>query len=262
MSVPIVRNELAAPADRPTLAFHYGGERIAVERSRRSHDVQRVLIKVDPDGRVRVQAPTGASDAEVLQAVKKRGRWIYEQLRTFHAQQEHVTSRQYLSGESHHYLGRRHVLKVIESPNETQQVRLLRGRLEVSLHRKSPEKVRALLLDWYRERASEVFARRLQAMLAQALWVTAAPPLRIQSMQTQWGSCSPSGRITLNPHLVKAPRDCIDYVILHELCHIAEHNHSERFYRLMQQVMPKWETVKARLDGMAAALLNDTSRQP
>ncbi|WP_430746834.1 M48 metallopeptidase family protein [Azotobacter chroococcum] len=95
-------------------------------------------------------------------------------------------------------------------------------------------------------------------MLAQALWVTAAPPLRIQSMQTQWGSCSPNGRITLNPHLVKAPRDCIDYVILHELCHIAEHNHSERFYRLMQQVMPQWETVKARLDGMAAALLNDT----
>ena len=77
-------------------------------------------------------------------------------------------------------------------------------------------------------------------------------------MQTQWGSCSPAGRITLNPHLVKAPRDCIDYVILHELCHLAEHNHSERFYRLMQQVMPQWGKIKQRLDGMAASLLNDT----
>lgn len=55
------------------------------------------------------------------------------------------------------------------------------------------------------------------------------------------GQCSPNGRITLNPHLVKAPRECIDYVVLHELCHIAEHNHSERFYRLMGQVMPQWE---------------------
>ncbi len=64
-------------------------------------------------------------------------------------------------------------------------------------------------------------------------------------MQTQWGSCSPNGRITLNPLLVKAPRECIDYVILHELCHIAEHNHSERFYRLLSQVMPKWEKTKA-----------------
>src|SRR5690606_33372808 len=76
------------------------------------------------------------------------------------------------------------------------------------------------------------------------------PPMRILTMQTQWGSCSPNGRITLNPHLVKAPRECIDYVILHELCHIAEHNHSERFYRLMNQVMPKWEKTKERLDGM------------
>jgi predicted SprT family Zn-dependent metalloprotease len=69
-----------------------------------------------------------------------------------------------------------------------------------------------------------------------------------------WGRCSPHGRITLNPHLVKASRECIDYVILHELCYIAEHNHSESF-RLMSQVMPGWEKTKERLDGMAARLL-------
>ena len=65
-----------------------------------------------------------------------------------------------------------------------------------------------------------------------------------------------TGRLTLNPHLVKAPRDCIDYVILHELCHVAEHNHSERFYRLMGQVMPNWVKVKVRLDGMANVLFS------
>ncbi|MNG12944.1 WLM domain protein [compost metagenome] len=92
-------------------------------------------------------------------------------------------------------------------------------------------------------------------MLDQAIWVTERPPLRILTMQTQWGSCSPNGRITLNPHLVKAPRECIDYVILHEFCHIAEHNHSEHFYRLMSQVMPGWEKTKGRLDGMANRLL-------
>ena len=70
----------------------------------------------------------------------------------------------------------------------------------------------------------------------------------------------PLGRITLNPHLVKAPRESIDYVILHELCHLAEHNHSEQFYRLMKQVMPHWEKVKTHLDGMAAALLNGSHR--
>lgn len=135
-------------------------------------------------------------------------------------------------------------------------MKLLRGKLEVSVRAKSGDKVKELLTDWYKARAKETFAKRLDAMLEQALWVEERPPLRILTMQTQWGSCSPNGRITLNPHLVKAPRECIDYVILHELCHIAEHNHSERFYRLMGQVMPKWEMTKERLDGMASVIAN------
>lgn len=168
-----------------------------------------------------------------------------------------MTPRQYISGESHYYLGKQHVLKVIEATSDVPQVRLLRGKLEISVRQKKAEIVREHLRAWYRVRARDVFSRRLQAVLEQTLWVVDEPPLRIQTMQTQWGSCSPNGRITLNPHLVKTPRECIDYVILHELCHIAEHNHSERFYRLMRQVMPHWERVKARLDGMAALVLSD-----
>ena len=75
-------------------------------------------------------------------------------------------------------------------------------------------------------------------------------------MKTQWGSCSPSGALTLNPHLIKSPRECIDYVIFHELCHLAEHNHSDRFWRLLTQVMPNWEKVKTQLDGMAELYLS------
>ncbi|MGL6160877.1 M48 family metallopeptidase [Microbulbifer sp.] len=242
--------------DGSPLWFNYGDQRICFERILRSSHVPRVLIKVHPDCRVQVSAPETASDEEVRAAVQKRGRWIYRQLREFRAQLQHVTPRQYISGESHYYLGRQYMLKVMEDSREKQQVKLLRGRLEVSAREKSRERVRELLSDWYRARAREIFARRLAVILEQTLWVGEPPPLRILAMQTQWGSCSPNGRLTLNPHLVKAPRDCIDYVILHELCHIAEHNHSERFYRLMKQVMPNWEQVKARLDGMASRLLN------
>ena len=74
-------------------------------------------------------------------------------------------------------------------------------------------------------------------------------------MQTQWGNCSPGGTITLNPHLVKAPRDCIDYVILHELCHLQEHNHGPAFWVLLERVMPDWERHKARLNDMAELML-------
>lgn len=202
-----------------------------------------------------MSSPEDANNDAVLSAVKKRGRWIYEQLRDFRKQLEFTTPRQYISGESHYYLGKQYLLKVIEAPEQVQGVKLLRGKLEVSVRTKSDDKIKELLTDWYKARAKETFAKRLDAMLEQALWVEERPPLRILTMQTQWGSCSPNGRITLNPHLVKAPRECIDYVILHELCHIAEHNHSDRFYRLMNQVMPGWEKTKERLDGLAQLII-------
>ncbi|WP_444907942.1 M48 family metallopeptidase [Microbulbifer sp. SSSA008] len=256
MNVPIT-----SPPNNPNsrqLSFAYGDERITFECQPRSQAKGRVLIKVHPDCRVVVSAPEPFDNDAVLKAVKKRGRWIYQQLRDFRKALEYITPRQYISGESHYYLGRQYLLKVIESEDTQQQVKLLRGKLEVSVRKKDPETVRLLLAEWYKARAKEVFHRRLDALLEQTLWVSGRPPLRTLSMKTQWGSCSPQGRITLNPHLVKAPRQCIDYVILHELCHIAEHNHSERFYRLMNQVMPKWEGTKNQLDAMANLILGDT----
>lgn len=87
-------------------------------------------------------------------------------------------------------------------------------------------------------------AKIKEALLPQTLWVKEAPEMRAQTMKTQWGSCTPHSRLTMNSQLVKAPRECIDYVLLHELCHIAEHNHSQRLYRRLARVLPNWETSK------------------
>lgn len=237
-----------------TMSFLYGDERIVFEWQERPQANGKILIKVTPAGRVVVSAPPNAEAGSILAAVQKRGRWIYQQLRDFRQQLEYTTPRQYTSGESHYYLGKQYLLKVNVAPGEVQGVKLLRGSLEVSVRQHAPDKVKELLAEWYKNRAKELFHKRLATVLEQALWVTERPALRLQTMQTQWGSCSPGGRITLNPLLVKAPRECIDYVILHELCHIAEHNHSERFYRLMGQVMPGWEKTKQRLDGMVGKI--------
>lgn len=187
------------------MSFIYGDERITFECKPRSLVNGRILIKVHPDCRVVVSAPQDTDDQQVLNAVEKRGRWIYQQLRDFRKQLEYITPRQYISGESHYYLGKQYMLKVIVAPSDAQGVKMLRGKLEVTLRHKSAEKVLKLLTDWYKARAREVFAKRLSAMLEQALWVSDSPPLRILTMQTQWGSCSPNGRVTLNPNLVKAP---------------------------------------------------------
>jgi len=238
-------------------SIRYGDIAIDFAIEPRFSDTPKVLIKVHPDCRVVALAPPNVSPDEIITAVKKRARWIYRQMRYFEGQRENILPRRYVSGESHFYLGRRHLLKVKEEMGLTQEVKLLRGVLEVKARKSEPDRVKSLLMDWYKQRAREVFDRRLDQVLEQTLWVKEKPAVRLLSMQTQWGSCSPKGQLTLNPHLVKAPRECIDYVLLHELCHIAEHNHSEKFYRLMKQVMPHWEKVKERLDGMAYFYLND-----
>ncbi|MEA3332820.1 MAG: SprT family zinc-dependent metalloprotease, partial [Pseudomonadota bacterium] len=135
------------------------------------------------------------------------------------------------------------------------EVKLLRGRITVTVRERSGKRIKALLYEWYNKRARDFFNRRLDSLLEQTLWVDRPPHIRLRAMKTQWGSCSPGGILTLNPHLVKAPRECIDYVILHELCHLAEHNHSDKFYRLMNQIMPRWKPLKERLDGLAGNLL-------
>ena len=132
----------------------------------------------------------------------------------------------------------------------------MRGKFEVYVSRKDAGHIKDVLDDWYKAKAKSVFLKRLDHVLDRALWVTEKPKFRVIKMQTQWGSCSPQGTLVLNPYLVKAPTQCIDYVILHELCHLAEHNHSERFYQLMSQVMPDWESRKELLDNMAARLFS------
>lgn len=237
------------------LSIQYSNHLIAFKRVTKQSLSRKIVIKVTPDQQVLVSAPSDATDQAVLQSVQQRARWIFKQLRHFQVQQEFVVPRKYVSGESHYYLGRQYMLKVTENPTEIQSVKLLRGQLLVSVRQKKAETIQKLLSAWYREKAHLIFHERLNVMLEKTLWVDTLPHIKLLAMQTQWGNCSAKGNLTLNPNLIKASKECIDYVILHELCHIAEHNHSEQFYRLMNQVMPHWEKTKTRLDRMADYIL-------
>ena len=242
--------------DEKKLSIIYGGEVVDFEVLESPSRTEKILIKVYADCRVVVSAPLNADDKTIIEAVKQRSRWIYKQLREFREQSRFITPRQYKSGESHFYLGKQYQLKVIHDDTKPKGVKLLRGRLEVNTLDTDIESIKSHLNEWYRSRAKVIFEVRLQCILEQALWVETQPDIRLMTMRTQWGNCSPSGVLTLNPHLVKAPTICIDYVILHELCHLVEHNHSERFYQLLNQVMPDWAKIKNQLDMMANKLIN------
>ena len=247
--------------DTPVLeagwSIHYGSEiiRFTVRRQPRRRKGA-IAIHVELEGVVRVDAPADASQAAILAAVRKRAKWVYGHITGFLRRHAHVLPREYISGESVMYLGRRYRLKVIPVDAASAGVKLSGSHLEVRTAGSVPESVRDAMDNWYRARAKMIFAERIDVMLSTTRWKQASPPMRLQAMKTQWGSCSPAGRLTLNPWLVKAPRDCIDYVILHELCHLKEHNHSPRFFKLLDRHMPPWRQRKVRLDELAEAILN------
>jgi len=216
----------------------------------------KIAIHVHPDGTVQVDAPPHAPLAEVKQAVAKRGRWLRNHLGRIKEQRAYVLPREYVSGESHFYLGRRYVLKVGKNKWKMPSVKLRQGQLQITSENTDRNVVKAMLWSWYKDHAGILFERRLEAICQESRWIKDRPTWKLLTMKKQWGSCSPNGVLSLNPHLVKAPSQCIDYVLLHELCHLKVHNHSPQFYRLLKRQMPEWEAVKGRLDGMAELLLN------
>lgn len=232
--------------------IRYGDQIIRFDlRVQAEREVQRLSIHVEPNGRVLVDAPPGVAHAAVLAAVRKRSRWISQHVEAALGRRTNLSPRQYVSGESLLYLGRRYRLKVVVQPGACESASMRGSFVVATVPDRSADRVRKALEAWYRLRAREVFAQRLGAVAEPLRWVRQLPATRLQFMTVQWGSCSPAGRITLNPWLVKAPRECIDYVLLHELSHLLHHNHSPKFYRVLDRQMPSWRAVKSKLDGMA-----------
>lgn len=238
-------------------SFIYGTDRIEYEVAFVQVGHSKVSIHVYPDGSVRVDAPEERNLPDIHKAVLKRAGWIKHHVDEFRRQREQALPRTYTSGESLFYLGKRYQLKVRQTNVQEPGAKLVRGQIRIERDSRDAKAVRRLLAEWYRNRAEEIFARRFDEIADSVGWIKQMPEWRLVRMKKQWGSCSPAGVILLNPHLVKAPRECIDYVISHELCHLKEHNHSPRYYRLLAKIMPRWEGVKARLDGMAELLLNE-----
>lgn len=202
-----------------------------------------------PDGWVRVAAPLNIDDDAVRLFVVSKLGWIKKQQREFQSQPRQ-SKREFVSGESHYFLGDRFLLNVVNR----------NGRSEVSMRNKTHidlfvregsdyEYRKHVMTEWYR---SELKA------LAEPLvenWKTEIDvPLThwgIRSMKTKWGSCNiERGRILLNLELVKKPQHCLEYIIVHELVHLLEKHHNDRFVALMDKFIPQWRLYRDELNAL------------
>lgn len=208
-------------------------------------------ITVHPDLRIVVTAPIGVAPEAIRAKVLKRARWIRKarvEFEKFHPLQP---PRSYVPGEAHRYLGRQLRLKVKAGP--TVAVSVERGQLVAIIPgTPTPGVVKAAVERWFQAQAHRLFDERLHACHAEASrFKMPLPELWVRPMAVRWGSCTPAGRMILNVELIKAPVECIDYVITHELCHLIEPNHNARFWQLLTAIMPDWEERRARLNALA-----------
>ncbi len=199
-----------------------------------------------PEGRVRVAAPLAVSDDAVRRAVIGKLGWIKRQQANFRAQPRQG-KREMIDGESHYFQGQRYRLRIVESAAAPKVV-LNKSRLE--LHT-SPDATTAererVLQRWYRARLKEL----VLALLEKWQPVVGVEPSvwSIRKMKTKWGSCNTeTSRIWLNLELAKKPVSCVEYVLVHELVHLLERTHSDRFRALMEQFLPHWQSCRAELN--------------
>ncbi len=205
-------------------------------------------IKVHPDKSVQVDAPLHSTKEKINEKVRSKASWILKQQEFFLSFHPLTPPRKFITGETHLYLGKQYRLKIIESQEES--VKLYSGYITINCKDKTNKKeIEKLLKKWYKSKAEVHFNQLFENWTSQhMLPKNNTATLNYKWMNKRWGTCNKEGLITLNIELIKAPKKCIEYVIVHEVCHLSYLNHSKSFYNLLEKHYPQWRNTKYQLE--------------
>ncbi|MCC6543745.1 MAG: M48 family metallopeptidase [Nitrospirae bacterium] len=215
-------------------------------------DVVRKVIKnvhlsvYPPLGRVRISAPVRMDMDAIREFAISKLKWIKKHQHRIRSQ-EREAPREYITGESHYYLGRRYLLRIIEY-KASPDVLIKHETIDLYVRPDSSVEKRASILDeWYRKKMKEIVIGLISQY--EKVMKVQVSEFGIKKMKTRWGTCGVRAkRIWLNLELAKKPLDCIEYVVVHEMAHLLERNHNDRFKSLLDLYLPKWRSYKDELN--------------
>ncbi len=218
-------------------------------------DIKNVHLSVYPPyGRVRIAAPVRMNmDTIRIYAISKLG-WIKKQQQKFLAQVRE-TPREYLFKEGHYFLGMRYLLKIIEHDAPAFVV-LKHHTLELYIRPNTDIPKRQIIMDeWYRQELKELVPPIIEKW--EKLMKVSLNEFAVKKMKTKWGTCNrEAGRMWLNLELAKKPVHCIEYIIVHELAHLLEHTHNDKFITIMNNFLPEWKHLKNELNSLPVSHSN------
>ena len=204
-------------------------------------------LTVTPDLHIILKCPTQTDNERIENFLQKKWFWLEKQLSFFKKYQRKIYEKEYVSGEGYLYLGRQY--KLIVRHGKEDLVSLARGLLTVYTTKEiSNGRYNKKLIDlWFEVKTEVIFQDRFREMINKFEYKN-TPVLSIREMKKRWGSFLNKEKIFLNPKLIHTSKDCIDYVIVHELCHLKYKNHNVNFYKLLKEKFPHWEKTKDKLE--------------
>jgi len=220
------------------LSIQYENQKIEFDLEYRNRKT--LAIHVKPVNKVLVLSPNGIPEHIIKEKVKSKGKWILKKLLDFKEAGYIPLNREFADGEVFMYFGRNYLLQLfLNSSLKNLKVKLSDGILVVYTPTKDPVKLKKLLEKWYRKEAEKVILERIEYY---KLKFTVKPvKIRIKEQKKRWGSCSSRGNIYFNWRVIMAPPLVIDYIIVHEMSHLIHRNHSSKFWKHVESILPDYK---------------------
>ncbi len=211
-------------------------------------NIKYIRAKVSPDLKVEIDVPFKTKDKDIEKFIEKKASWIIRNLNYFEKFHPLLPPKEYVSGETHYYLGRQYRLKVIK--DNYNEVKLKSGYFFIRSKNKSKGNVKKLLDDWYDIKAMSKFQNLVDKWHKKlAKYGIKKPKIKMRRMKKRWGSCNYKKKsILLNTYLILHSTYAMEYIVVHELCHLKYPNHNKKFYTFLDIVIPDWKERKKRLE--------------
>jgi predicted metal-dependent hydrolase len=240
----VIKWSIKLVADKPTLQLNDRIIPIEVIKDNRKN----IQIEISGEPKVILKAPRSISDDRLIEVAADRMAWIIKKILYREELQPFPSKFSYTNGEKHLFFGHEYELRIQNGRHSTAW--LSKPFIDVEVpDTKSKKQVEEALQCWYAEQTEEYVSQRTWYFINQIVPEKLHSKLefKFRKMKSRWGSCSSKGLITFNKELIRAPLEAIDYIIVHELCHLKHHDHSASFYQELTEHMPEWKTYRKML---------------